>query len=426
LEVTSHAWTVVAHLNQLPWISQLKLPVQVSLFYNKSTDFQPAAQRVDIYGEPLSAPSGKTKDVGILLEFDDGRYTLKINKYNTESVNSSSSALGGGWFLGTSQAWAANWVNRFEFNWTQDSVSGLRDPSSADLETNTQFNYEPAPGEDAAAAKAREKSVIAAWRAWQKSVDPRFYKAWGINLDDHSRGVSATVPNGFAVTEDSSSQGYEIELSAMPTRNWRVALNASKTTAQRKNIGGTNLSSFVSSYVAALNGGAKGGVGDLRIWWGGAGNETTLQQWNNNIGSEYNQRKLQEGTNVPELREWRWNAITNYQFDHGFLKDFNVGAGVRYESSIVIGYEPIAGASASEISFDIANPYRGPSETNFDLWFGYRRKITRNIDWSVQLNIRNLGVGNELVPITTQPDGSGATYRIRPPQSWQLTNTFQF
>lgn len=426
LEVTSHAWTAVAHLNQMPFISKLKLPVQVSLFYNKSTDFQPAAQRVDVYGVPLSAPSGKTKDVGVLLEFDDGRYTLKINKYNTESVNASSSGLGGSWFIGSSQAWAGNWVNRFEFNWTNDTIAGASDPSSADYETNTINNYEPAPGETAADAKAREKSVIAAWRAWQKSVDPRFYTAWGINLNDKTKSIGATTPNGFAVTEDSSSQGYEIELSALPTRNWRLTLNASKTTAQRKNIGGANLSSFITSYVKALNGGAKGGVGDLRIWWGGAGNETVLQEWNGNIGSEYNQRKLQEGTNVPELRKWRWNAISNYQFDHGFLKNFNFGGGIRYESSVVIGYKPIAGASASEISFDIANPYRGPSETNYDMWFGYRRKISRNIDWSVQLNVRNVGVGNELIPITTEPDGSPATYRIRSPQTWQLTNTFAF
>ena len=420
LEVTSHAYTLVGHLNQLPYLK--KLPVQVSLFYNHSTDFQPAAQRVDVYGEPLSAPSGTTKDVGILLESLDGKYSLKINKYNTSSVNASSSALGGAWFIGASQAWAANWVNRFEFNWTGDTIANAttNDPS------NSMYNYEPAPGESLADAQAREASVIASWRKWQKSVDPRFYKAWGINLNDNTKSVSANVPQGFAVTEDSESQGYEIEFSAAPVRNWRLTLNASKTTAQRKNIGGANLSAFMAAYTAALSNGAKGSVGDLRIWWGGAGNETTLQEWNGNINSEYNQRKLQEGTNVPELRQWRWNAISNYQFDRGVLKNFNVGGGVRYESSIVIGYKPIAGATPDSISFDIANPYRGPSETNYDLWVGYGRKVWHNIDWSVQFNVRNLGVGNKLVPVTTEPDGTPATYRIRAPQVMYLTNTFKF
>jgi outer membrane receptor protein involved in Fe transport len=428
LEVTSHAWTAVAHINQLAGFLK-HLPVQVTLFYNHSTDFQPAAQRVDVYGVPLGAPSGITKDEGILLETNDGRFSLKVNKYETTSSNASSSGLGGAWFIGSSQAWAGNWVNRFEFNWTNDTVAGY-DPAMSP--TNTIANYETAPGESLADAQAREASVIASWRAWQKSIDPRFYTAWGINLNDHTKSIGATVPNGFAVTEDSSSQGYEIEFNASPIRNWRVSLNASKTTAQRTNIGGTNLKAFMAAYTKALNtpgagySGIKGGVGDLRIWWGGAGNETTLQEWNGNINSEFNQRKLQEGTNVPELRKWRYNAITNYDFDHGKLKGFNVGGGVRYESGVVIGYKPLPGATVNDISFDIANPYMGSSDTNFDLWVGYNRRIWHEINWNIQLNVRNVGVGNELVPITTEPDGTPATYRIRAPQTVMLTNTFRF
>jgi len=80
----------------------------------------------------------------------------------------------------------------------------------------------------------------------------------------------------------------------------------------------------------------------------------------------------------------------------------------------------------TQANFDIANPYMGPSETDFDLWVGYSRKIWKGITWNVQLNVRNVGVGNELIPITTEPDGSPATYRIRPPQTWELTNTFDF
>lgn len=420
LDVTSHAWTVVAHLNQFPGLK--RLPIQVSVFYNHSTDFQPAAQRVDVYGEPLGPPEGQTKDYGILLESQDGKYSLKINKYETLSTGATSSALGGAWFIGASQARAGNWVNRFEYNWTNDTINGavpVNDP------TNSMYNYGQAPGETLAQAAAREASVISAWRAWQSSVDPRFYKAWGINLADKATSLAANVPNGFAVTEDSLSKGYEIEFNAQPTKNWRLTLNASETNASRNNIGGTNLSAFVAAYTQVLNTGA-GGVGDLRIWWGGAGNETALMQWNGNIGSEYAQRKLQEGTNVPELRKYRYNMITNYDFDHGKLKGFNVGGGMRYESSIVIGYKPIPGATATQISFDIANPYRGSSEINYDFWMGYSRQLRGNINWNIQFNVRNAFVGNELIPLTTQPDGTPATYRIRPPQRLELSNTFRF
>jgi hypothetical protein len=103
-----------------------------------------------------------------------------------------------------------------------------------------------------------------------------------------------------------------------------------------------------------------------------------------------------------------------------------VGTGIRYESSIVIGYAPLPGANPGDISFDIANPYKGPADTNFDFWVGYSHRVWRNIDWNIQLNVRNAFVGNELVPISTEPDGTPAAYRIRPPQTWQLTNTFKF
>ena len=417
LEVTSKSWMVVAHLTNL--IGD-RSPIRVSAFYNKSENFQPEAGRVNIYGEEIAPPKGETTDRGLLLETKDGKYSLRINKYTTVATGATSSALGGAGFIGGSQAWAGNWANQFEFNWTGDTIANAV-PNPDPL--NTQYNYGLAPGETLADAQAREAAAIAAWRAWQKSVDPRFYQAWGINLNDHTRGITASTPAGFAVTEDSESKGYEFELTALPLPNWRVAVNASKTNATRKNVGGAELAEFVTAYEKALKTTA---AGDLRIWWGGAGNETTLFQWNNNIGSEYAQRRLQEGTNAPELREWRINAITNYDFDRGFLKGVNVGLGVRWEDEVVIGYRPITGEDPGSILFDIGDPYMGPSETHFDFWVGYQRRIFRNVDWRIQLNVRNAFEDEGLIPITTQPDGTPAAYRIAPVQVWTVTNTFKF
>jgi hypothetical protein len=422
--VTSKSWSLVAHLTDL-WPNNL--PFRASVFMAKSKNFQPFSNRVDMYGHPIGAPEGKTTEQGVLLETRDGKYSLKVNKYKTESTLQNSSALNGAWFIGSSQAWAANWVNRFEFNWTQDSNLGAVVPN---IPTNNQYNYSPDTGETLADAQAREASVISAWRAWQKSVNPDFYKAWNINLNDPTRGVSASTPAGFAVTEDSISEGYEVELNAQPTRNWRVSFNVSKTDARRTNIGGSALTDFITKYEAALNGGAKGGVGDLRIWWGGAGNETTTLQWNNNIGSEYHQRKLQEGTDVPEMRKWRYNAITNYDFDHGWMKGIGVGGGLRYQSDVIIGYSPYwidPANHAKGVSYNMANPWKGPAETSIDVWASYRRRLSEKVEWVVQLNIRDLNHnGDALIPVNVQPDGGSAAYRIRPPRTWQLTNTFKF
>ena len=424
LDVTSRSYSIVAHLDQLPFIGKLteRLPLALSFYYNNSTNFQPAAQRVDAYGEPIAAPSGKTLDRGILLESRDGRYTLKVNQYKTSVLNASSGALNGAWFIGASQAWSAGWVNKYEFNlkggYTLDRALIPNDP------TDTEVNYGTAPGETLADAQAREAAAISAWRTYQASVDPRFYEAWKLDPYTTATTPTATNPQGFAVTEDSVSEGYEIEFSALPTRNWRLTLNASKTTAVRNNIGGEALAEFIGNYENALKNTA---AGDLRIWWGGAGNETALFQWNNNVGSEWAARKLQEGTNVPELREWRFNAISNYDFTEGRLAGFSVGAALRWQDDVIIGYRPVPVPNdPTSISFDLANPYRGPTEMNVDAWIGYGKRLSDKIDWRVQLNVRNLGQGDGLIPITTQPDGTPAGYRIAPSQNWYLTNTFKF
>jgi hypothetical protein len=423
IDEDSKSWMAVVHFNQVPGLSSLmeKFPVNVSAFYNESSNFQPAALRVDVYGEPVSSPKGETTDYGILLATKDGKYSLKVNKYETIVTNASSNALGGAWFIGASQAWSGNWVNRFDKNWTSDNIGGavaVNDP------TNTQYNYGTAPGETLAQAQAREQAAITAWRNWQASVDPRFYTAWSINLNDPTRGISASTPGGFTVLEDATSTGYEVEFSAQPVKNWRITINGSKSEAVRENIGGTNLRAFMNAYDSALKTSA---LGDLRIWWGGAGNETSLLQWNNNIGSEWALRKLQEGTAVPELREWRWNLINTYDFSTGWLKNVSVGGAIRYQSDVVIGYEPVPTTpNASEITFNLDDPYKGPSETDFDLWIGYWRKLGDKVTWNIQLNVRNAFNGNDLIPISTQPDGTPAGYRIKPPQTWTLTNTFKF
>jgi hypothetical protein len=102
-----------------------------------------------------------------------------------------------------------------------------------------------------------------------------------------------------------------------------------------------------------------------------------------------------------------------------------VGAAVRWQDEVAIGFPVIVDPVAGPVP-DVGNPFYGPTETNFDAWIGYSRKLFGKYQWSIQLNLKNIGVGNELVPIWAQPDGSIASWRINEPQKWTLTNTISF
>jgi outer membrane receptor protein involved in Fe transport len=447
VEVQSRSYSIVAHLMDAPLLKEWtkNLPFEISLSYNKSTNFKPDSSRVDVQGDAIASPSGKTIDKGIIIATRDGKYSLKVNRYVTSIKNATSTNSGAfGYGLGSFMGYNAIWTNVWDYH----IGNGFWDN-----QTPGYFESGPAPrylfhtaGTEIVTpeTQADQLSSVAGMRAFEKEVDaalPNFWKAWGFqNLAYVQSGKpipnavngEVLVPAGFTITEDSVSKGWEIELNAQPTRNWRLTLNASKSEAVRSNIGGEALNKLMNIIIKDMQGPA----GQLHYWWGtadvpraGAALYTQLNQ----TGVDWASRKLLENTNVPELREWRVNAITNYDFTSGVLNGVNIGGGIRYQSDVSIGYPPTGDpAVPASYGYDLANPYKGPSETNFDAWVGYSRKLSSKVHWHVQLNVRNLFKGDDLVPITVQGPATGlakgtpAGYRIAPSQTFTLTNTFEF
>jgi hypothetical protein len=223
----------------------------------------------------------------------------------------------------------------------------------------------------------------------------------------------------------------EFEFYANPMRNLRLTMNASKSEAVRNNVGDIELNNLVNQINTALNTTA---AGSLRNGTGSTAT-TALQNWNANFWASWLSVKGQEGNAVPELRKWRANLVANYDFTDGWFKGFNVGVGYRWQDKVIIGYKPnyFIGTTqtdnaflATSAKFDLNNPYYGPAETNIDLWIGYKRKLTKKIMYNVQLNVRNVGKGDSLIPITVQPDGTVAAWRIAPTEVWSITNTLSF
>jgi outer membrane receptor protein involved in Fe transport len=435
---------VVVHLNRL--FTTDRLPLNVSVSYNKSSNFQVTDTRRDIYGNPIANPTGSTKDYGVLLATKDGKYSFRAVKFET-SVMGASSGLSDAAGIGRVIAQGLRFRNVFlyklgVYDWNTRDQWGNRNTWGA---TDNPLNPGNTIGADrtltAAQGRTLEDAAITTWNQIQADLTAKgFFDAWGFQPQalsslttrtayeanpgafvppDTTRvfAYSATPPAGFTVTADTQSEGYEFEFTANPLPNWRIAFNASETTATRSNVGGELLEDYIAYLDEKLTGTPAGNMPQF-------GN-TGLSIYANVYGpwrSNYVLMKLQEGAAAPEIRKWRYNVVTNYTFREGLLKNVNVGGSYRWQDKVVIGYPVVTGGS-----FDLTQPYYGPSEDAIDLWAGYERKISDKLNWKVQLNIRNAFAKDGLIPISVQPDGNTwASVRVKPNQEWFLTNTFSF
>ncbi len=411
----SESWSFVLHTDKI--LPDLPGDTRVSLFYNESENFQPLPGRVDTFGDPIGNPSGSTKDYGFMVSALQDRINLRVNFYES-SVKDATFNPGNLWFLGAveTRAWVA--AKKFEAG-----LSG--DPAYS----GPSYNYGTGSGDgfvqteaDRALQQQHVDAVLSNvapdsfWSAWGASKSDQ---RWQSNWWDPWAEPGGSEPQGHTSTADLTSEGVEIELMLRPTDNWDIFFNASRAESVNSNVAGT-LIDWVEERNAIWNGLA----GDIRMW-SGTGGGSIKQQWNSTFYSRYLLATQKDGTNVDEIREWRFNLISNYRFNEGRFKGMNVGGSFRWEDSVSLGYPVFNDSNGNDI-FDIANPHMGPSETHVDLWAGYQKKLSDKVDWRIQLNLRDAFASDDLIPVSVQWDGSPGEYRIAPSTRWTLTNTFEF
>lgn len=248
-------------------------------------------------------------------------------------------------------------------------------------------------------------------------------------------------PSGQKLTNDLVSNGVEIEVTANPTPNWRLTFNASRVAAVRANILSDwgpfiekNKALWFDGYndtpVSQLNYWTINGFADIRHWTGDIGysseQDTFGGRMMQNVYGPYQNAVAATGKSINELRKWRWNLVTNYRFTEGFFKNFNVGGSVRWQDRAAIGYYPQYNQDAGIWVTDVTKPIYARAEANYDAWIGYERKLTKGINWQVQLNAYDLFAKKTLIPIMANPDGTTAQVRIPAETTVALTNTFTF
>jgi len=436
----STSYGVAVHL---PKAIKKNLPdgTDISFYYFHGANETPKV-RYAVDGTQLPNEKGKTDDYSVRFDYR-GRVTVRLTRFTTKNFNSQASygsPLGGnGWFIGAAPNWslamAASALQAFTYtdaqlpqgikdnswiyNWARDPARATLMPQIADAFKN-----------DFTALFPQEF-----WDRYGSNVDVAAIKRgdWLNVLKDTTvvlpwtiKGFGAEI-NGQTeiIDQDVKSEGYELEVTARPLKNWDVTFNASKVSATQVALG---------SAVTRLMEGMKRlyldtAFGKTAMWGGYTDQGAWTQAFTQNLWGPYNVQKSLTGADQPELRKWRFNGVTNYRFDRGFAKGLNVGGAVRWEDRPTLGY----GIYLAEISpgqklwlSDVKQPLYGKSETYFDLWVGYEHKLTSSINWRLQLNVRNVGENTKLIPITKQPNGDVAQARIQEGQTFLLTTKFGF
>jgi hypothetical protein len=385
----------------------VKLPgdTEIRAFWNESSNFNPVGQRRNIWNEELGSPSASTEEYGASITTFNGRLSLRIAHYRTEIENDAVSVANPYTYISTmiqrSLAGRDQGLNPADWNY----------PGFASFSDVALAFYDTIP--------ERLKVNI--------GEDKQFYPYF-TGSGPTLQWTPANIVN-LTSTSDTVSEGMEYEAIINPTKGWRISLSVAENEAVKANVAVQELlfgdewrNNIETMFEGRLvNGHRNPGTAV-------AGNDTFWYQYDTETLARIRSANAQSGTASPEIRRWRANLVTNYDFREGPLRGFNIGGAIRWQDKVGIGYPLIRNADNQNVS-DIANPYWGPKEMAVDFSVGYTRKFQlkeRSVTWRVNLNVRDIGAKEEIIPIQANADGSYGTFRIAPERAWTLTNSFAF
>ncbi len=225
------------------------------------------------------------------------------------------------------------------------------------------------------------------------------------NVITQAEANTRTTSGANVATYSLESSGYEFQLTANPTKNWRLMANFSITDASEGDVG-PEVKAFIDE--------------QFPLW------ESNGQYITSNgisiadelvlIRSALDEQFETEGDTVFGNRRHKVNVFTRYGFSGGPLDGLTVGAGYNHKSKIVIGRN----AATRE------NQY-GNSYYSVDAMLGYtvRGLLPSKMKLKLQLNVSNVLDDTEALILRYQ----GVNIRrlsLRPPRTWRLTANLDF
>jgi hypothetical protein len=452
---TSKTWGGVYHF---PKSLMTKLPgdLSFSVFLDRSENFKPDAARLNLAGLPIPNAEGTTTEYGFTTTALNDKVSLKVDWFKTIVKNADLNGTNGnsiaglgsnGYFLADGVVWGYGWAAAL-----QDGLAG-KTPNSNYWDYGNGSGYSTGSAQYIA-TNAYSAQIVNAWL--NVPLPDAYFGSYNVTPAIHpslahaSGQLDAAYLNGYndltapnigggsnfgdhVTTVDNQSKGVEIELTTQLLRNWNVTLNYSHVNATHSDI-----DPAAQAFISKMTGFMNGPGGNIRMWWNGG--SSLGSDWNSSIVAPFTVELNDQGHAAPEVAPWRLNLITNYTFDRGPIKGVFVGGAFRVEAARILGYKYNPSfnnvnstdpnyanvVAVTQGGLDVNQPFKGSDDTHLDGWLGYSRKVYKNVNWRIQLNLRSIGEKDHLTAAQYEPDGSLALARIQEGMGWTLENSFDF
>lgn len=345
----------------------------LGVFANGSSGFAPPGQNPKLDYTPVSPIENKGMDYGLKVELLGGRVSGTVSRYVTKQKGYSLPGAGGA-------------ITPFATIWDQ-AVQGYQEAATAN---------------PARAAELQAKSA-AAFQSYSGIVT-------GISYMDY---------------QETRAEGYEVDLTARPTKNWSVMVNFGlpKAFASTRFV---DTKAYYAKNLATIN----GYVADTDLT---ASRRTTIQNNLNTVNSTL--LTGVDGFPVDGSSRYTANFFNSYRFTEGMLRGLRIGGGVQARGRFntnqvrqVYGVNPANGLT----QFYAPNPLDNIKAEGYNLYslmLGYEGKF-RNLPWSFQLNVSNL-LNEEKVIFTsastyTYVDAGGITRGVQVPNLFRYLDPRKF
>lgn len=234
------------------------------------------------------------------------------------------------------------------------------------------------------------------------------------NIWDTIPSYLGTNQGGFQASTGTESEGLEFELSGNITDNWRIWFNVSKNKTVESGRAAKTRAYYDEhrdEWYAFANGAptTESPQGDRDYVAVRLDRIDQALGWGDSPGFWIRDNEL-----PLRHRNYRGNLFTNYSFNDGTLKGLSVGFGLTYRS-------------AAKIDADADGDIWGNDRFEGELKLGWNRRLSENIDWTIQLNVKNL-FNNDIKEVNGAPGSSqeGGSVYYNTPRHLFVTNTFRF